>query len=195
MIHRLLVALTLPLVLLQAAPALAQAKKKTPFNTETVGKAKTAVKESAPPPAFLLTLVEQAKRRVVMMPYRDPTLFPGREPHKASITAARRIQGDDPPKYFVYVFISDGREVSEEDVRKLIQFKRGFDKRKSAAAEVVETARLTLNWHGFNFDFNLKTGECTCDGLHVPDGFFAALSDALDDLEKLKAVKPAFAVK
>jgi hypothetical protein len=203
---RIAVVLTIAVVCCQAQLASAQAKGKqkgfgpgpaNPFGDPPFRTSPSARDDfQGPAPAFLVTLEERTKERKVFLPYRDGFAPAPGDPLVASIFAIRRIQGDEPAKAFVYLSMGRGaREFPEEDVRKIVQFKKDFAKKVAPVGEHVEAANLSLNSHGLVLNFNLKTGECQSSSLHIPDGFFDALSDALADLEKLKAGKPAFQVK
>lgn len=165
-------------------------KKSSPFSSRMVDDA------SAPAPAFLVTLEERAKERQVFLPYVEgvvPNRVVADGPLVVTLQAIRRIQGDEPAKAYLQI---GSLQIPEEDLRRIIQFKKDFAKKVAPIAEHVQSASLTLNSHGLVLNFNLKTGECQWDHrCQVPDGFFDALSDALADLEKLKAGKPAFQVK
>jgi len=212
---RVAVVLTIAVVCCQAQLAFAQApmgKQKgkfaqpfgqpgnrvadTPFGRKSSPFSSGLEDPSTPSPAFLVTLEERTKERKVFLPYRDGFAPAAGDPLVATIFTIRRIQGDEPAKAFVYVIMGRwAREFPEEDVRKIVQFKKDFAKKVAPVGEHVEAANLSLNSHGLILNFNLKTGECHSDSVQVPDGFFDALSDVLADLEKLKAGKPAFQVK
>ena len=216
---RSILVLTIAFACCCAESMTAQEKKKkgggigaaaTPFGTSRVVDATAA----APAPAFLVTLEERTKPRKVFLPRREMVGgapgaggppgaggFPGAgvapvEPYVVTVYAIRRIQGDEPAKGYLHLGMRPGfGEYPEEDVRKIIQFKKDFAKKVAPIPEHVESADLTLTSHGLSLYFNLKTGECQWGSCRVPDGFFDALGDALADLEKLKAAKPAFQVK
>lgn len=164
-------------------------------------------------PAFSVSLVEATKERKILLPYLPeyinrrlgmgggpaagglPNTGEALGPYVATIRAFRHIQTDEPERCYFLLSLSSGSEFSEEDLRKVIQFKKDFAKKLGPKSEAAETAILTLQSHGLRLMFDLRTGECRTSQLQVPDGFFDALSDALADLEKLKATKPAFQVK
>src|SRR5262249_40393535 len=151
-------------------------KKSSPFSSRMAEESQT------PAPAFLVTLEERAKERQVFLPYVENAALnrlAADGPGVVTIQAIRRIQGEEPAKTFLYIS-AVRREMPEEDVRKIVQFKKDFAKKVAPIAEHVQTANLTLNSHGLVLNFNLKTGECQWDHTYqVPDGFFDALSDAL----------------
>jgi hypothetical protein len=168
-------------------------KKSSPLSSRVVEDTQT------PAPAFLVTLEERAKERKVFLPYIEGTVGGPRgvaqDPYVATVCAIRRIRGEEPATGYVQIGLRGQLQIPEEDLRKIIQFKKEYAKKVAPLAEHVESASLTLRSHGLVLNFNLKTGECYSGSVQVPDGFFDALSDALADLEKLKAGKPAFQVK
>jgi hypothetical protein len=163
-------------------------------------------------PAFSVSLVEATKERKILLPYLPeyvnrrlgmgggpaaglPNAGEALGPYVATIRAFRHNQTDEPERCYFFLSLSVSSEFSEEDLRKIVQFKKDFAKKLGPKSEAAETAILTLQSHGLRLMFDLKTGECRTSQLQIPDGFFDALSDALADLEKLKATKPAFQVK
>jgi hypothetical protein len=200
---RLALVLTIAFACLHAAPAWAQGKKKV-----VGGSGFSGIRETREEPAgvnFLVTLEERTKVRKVFLPYREGVFAPRaavaampvvpKEPYVASIHAIRKIRASEPETVYFYITLWGQRELPEEDVRKIVQFKKDFAKKVGSQSEHAETAMVTLYFHGLTFEFDLKTGQCHMNTIHVPDGFFDALSDALGDLEKLKAAKPSFQVK
>ncbi|GEM_PF-6895082 len=213
MFDRLTLTLALAFACCDAQSAFAQAKGKKGGAGFPVGPSRVVDDTPvAPAPAFLITLAERTKLRKVFLPYREGEFAPGAafggapggaapggvpEPYVANVYAFRRIQGDEPAKGYLYIGMGQmtKREFPEDDVRKIVQFKKDFAKMVATLSEHAESANLTLNSHGLRLNFNLKTGECQCGSFQIPNGFFDALSDALGDLDKLKAAKPSFQVK
>jgi hypothetical protein len=187
--------LALAVVCCGAPSALAQFKAKG--KKATADSKVQALQRPAPDePDFLLSLEESAKPRKVFMPVRPEAGGAPREPGVTTIVAMRVIRGDEPPMAYLLVTMYDNSSVNvrAEDVGKIIQFKKDFQKRVAPVPEHVESASLTLRWSGLYLNFKPRTGECWYGQVQVPDGFFEALSDALGDLEKLKAAKPSFQV-
>src|SRR5262245_33695870 len=134
---RIAVVLTIAVVCCQALLAFAQApmgkqkgkvgpgfdtpwgKKSSPFSSRMAEESQT------PAPAFLVTLEERAKERQVFLPYIEgavPNRVAADGPGVVTIQAIRRIQGEEPPKTYLYIS-AVRREMPEEDVRKIVQFK------------------------------------------------------------------------
>jgi hypothetical protein len=191
--------LVLASIFLTPSSAWTQAQKKAVKGAS----AEEATKEAAPPDAakstFVVMLEERMTPRKVFMPYLDPHAGPNgkpRPPYVASVYAFRVVRNDRPDEGFIWIQTDgSGFYWDEDHVRRFIQFKKDFEKRRATIPDHVDHVQLRLVCHGTEFTFNLRTGQCEMSHLQVPDGFFDALADALDDLQKLKAGKPSFRVK